>query len=309
LHSPLITVGPKKVSTESQYRIRIKEAGLAISRSLAPITSGQLRRIMSGLRPWDTGDVGSDDGDVVSHDSAGEIEDTSLALEILRGTGPPRVKVGMPDKLVEGVARPEEIAEIVIKTERIRGDTGSFYGFIAEVSGGLIKKAIDGITGFVTLVEFRTLVTRVSVLENFREEAPKTARDEAIRRIRDLEAENKLLRSEMDKLSLDFAEFSAGAREIYNTFQSSRTVEADPKLTELMSQLAEANRQRDEALKRGVSTGESSGGIAAVAQGQTSITTRRSNPSPAVTAQDLRTRFTPNLSRQEAARRFAAGER
>lgn len=271
---------------------------------------------MSGLRPWGSEDAPSDDGDVVSHDSAGEIEDTRGALEMLKASGPPSAKVGLPDNLIEGIAKPDEIAEIIVKTERIHGETGSFYGLITEICGKLIKDAIDAITGFATTVEFNGLRDKVVGLEKLvkgkgTEDDEPTASgkvmSDVLAKLSKLEDENKALREELDKLSIDFSEFSAGAREIYNSFQAERVVEVNPQLDKLMAELAEANRQRDEALKKGASTTVSSGGtLPARAPSQAH---RRSNTTKATTVAEFQSRFTPPLTRAEAARRFADGER
>lgn len=269
---------------------------------------------MSGLRPWMTGEgVGSDDGDIVSHDSAGDIEDTKGALEMLLKMGPPSARIGIPDDLIEGVTRPEELAEIIVKTERIKGDSGSFYTLISEIAGLAIKKAIDGITGYVTLVEFHTLTSRVLRLE--RGKAPDQT-SVGVQRVEEIEvrlnalmSENKTLRAELDRVSLELSQYTAGAREIYNSFQAERTVAVDPKMDELMLKLAESNKQRDEALKKVACTTGSSGGIARPVQQSPNHTHRRHNTSSARSVVELQQRFTPPLSRADAAKRFSAGER
>lgn len=278
------------------------------------ITARQSTFRMSGLRPWEAGDIGSDDGDVVSHDSAGEIEDTKGALEMLMKSGPPSTKVGMPDNLIEGVAKPEEIAEIIVKTERIKGESGSFFSFVSDVAGKIVKRAIDDVTGFATSIEFNGLRDRVKKLEDlFRDDTKgKKVADTGdlgiiLSRLDALEKENEHLRRELDKISIDFAEFSAGAREIYDTFQADRVIQPDPRLDDLMAELAKANKERDDALKKAGSTPVSSGGTAKPTNSHGAH--RRSNPAKATTVAEFQARFTPPLTRAEAARRFKAGER
>jgi len=257
---------------------------------------------------WSEDHRSDEDNEIVSHDSAKEIEDTTGVYQRLVEGGAPVITKGAP--ITQHSASADEVARVIVKSERIAGEQGTFFSYICEVVQPLIAKSISEIRGFVTEAALSKVVARVTALEGQRRDRNEISllRSELLAEI----AARELLEEQVKSLSRDLSHYLSGAREIYNSFDNERKVEEDPRIKDLLRRAEEAEKGRDEALKR-ESTRKSSGGIGDSSR-PAPVTKPAAGPrrivrAPASTVAEFKNRFSPALDMREAVLRFSAGER
>jgi len=276
----------------------------------------QIKMSTTGRESWASN--GSDDGRNDAPDTAGEIEDTDAFAAALARSGRPNLAPLDPnilariDPLIAGDNR--MVADAVLNMCQDDAVNGGWVkwlvGLVQKTIGEMKEDLFASITGSVTLLTERQadLTTKVEVLTSssaaFNPQDILTEVANLRRENNDLRARVEVAEKEVTTMRDLHKDAYTGMVQIYNEFKDSNRVTNNDERDRLQAEVARLTAQLNVTPVTG--GGQGSSQAPPITQQTTGV---RIDKRPASTWMELRARYRPQLSPNEAMRRFQGGER